>query len=300
MKVQNSISNLTSKNVSCMVRFAKIKEFANYLITLSNTDASIVKETHEATDQTPALTDYRYIGANPNNYVCLESSGSCTEDNLYRIIGVIPTQTTATGSYENRVKLIKATTYTSAKWHAGSDAMSIWSQSTINKTVLNKTYWNSISSYQQYIGDAKWYLGRINASVDTSETSYTKERSNTESKYISFIGKIGLINVSDFGFSTSGGTTTRKTCLQLKLNADWKTQVNCPNNAWLTNGKLYWTIAGNAQASKNAIRISQKGYLSNRITNAESNSVFPVFYLLANVRYSSGTGTTSNPYRIIL
>ena len=43
---------------------------------------------------------YRYAGANPNNYVCFGSdTTTCSEDNLYRIIGV----------FDNQVKLIKAT-----------------------------------------------------------------------------------------------------------------------------------------------------------------------------------------------
>ena len=37
--------------------------------------------THEATEQLKATTDYRYIGANPNNYVKFN-------DELWRIIGV--------------------------------------------------------------------------------------------------------------------------------------------------------------------------------------------------------------------
>ena len=80
---------------------------------MNKNDASIEEITHEATEQTPALTDYRYTGKDPNNYVYFGCEGTeCTEDNLYRIIGVIPTQSTVDGEFENRVKLIKADYYT--------------------------------------------------------------------------------------------------------------------------------------------------------------------------------------------
>ena len=81
---------------------------ADKIKDLSKTDESIVEIVHEATAQTPALTDYRYVGKNPNNYVYFGCEENCMEDNLYRMIGVIPTQSSENGEYENRVKLIKA------------------------------------------------------------------------------------------------------------------------------------------------------------------------------------------------
>ena len=55
--------------------------------------------THEATEQTTALTDYRYIGADPNNYVKFN-------DELWRIIGVFDTDD-GTGKVEKRLKIIR-------------------------------------------------------------------------------------------------------------------------------------------------------------------------------------------------
>ena len=55
----------------------------------------------------PDSTDYRYYGANPNNYVSLDFKGSttCPDKHLYRIIGSIYDE--LEGS--NRLKVIKAT-----------------------------------------------------------------------------------------------------------------------------------------------------------------------------------------------
>ena len=54
---------------------------------------------HEATEQLSATTDYRYIGANPNNYVKFN-------DELWRIIGVFDTDD-GTGKLEKRLKIIR-------------------------------------------------------------------------------------------------------------------------------------------------------------------------------------------------
>ena len=54
---------------------------------------------HEATEQTEALTDYRYIGSDPNNYVRFNNE-------LWRIIGVF-TVDDGTGAKEERLKLIR-------------------------------------------------------------------------------------------------------------------------------------------------------------------------------------------------
>ena len=58
----------------------------------------------------PAVTDYRYYGPNPNNYICLDMEGqsTCPDKHLYRIIGSIYEEKEDT----NRLKLIKATPLT--------------------------------------------------------------------------------------------------------------------------------------------------------------------------------------------
>ena len=51
-------------------------------------------------------TDYRYYGASPNNYVCLDNStGTCEDRHLYRIIGSIYEENSGT----NILKVIKST-----------------------------------------------------------------------------------------------------------------------------------------------------------------------------------------------
>ena len=63
---------------------------------------------HSETYQTEALTDYRYIGNNPNNYVIFN-------DEVWRIIGVFPV-VNAKGETENRIKIVRNDYIGSYSW----------------------------------------------------------------------------------------------------------------------------------------------------------------------------------------
>ncbi len=119
---------------------------------------------------------YRYSGANPNNYVCLDgkttkgncqnNDGSDGNDNLYRIIGLFKN---AENNYE--IKLIKATLATTTElgdegtcqesedasfetgcyWNSSlgtnenDNDVNMWSESNLNKIILNAFYYKYIT-----------------------------------------------------------------------------------------------------------------------------------------------------------
>ena len=87
-------------------------------ITVTNyTDGNIHEMytfSHEATEQTPALTDYRYIGNDPYNYIYFncdsldnQTSETCE---IWRIIGVFEVDD-GTRNYETRIKLVRGSTF---------------------------------------------------------------------------------------------------------------------------------------------------------------------------------------------
>ena len=311
-----------------------IWNFSDYLIDLSKSeDRGIEKIDHEATEQTPALTDYRYTGSNPNNYVYFGCEGdTCTEDHLYRIIGVIPTQSSENGTYENRVKLIKANYYIENEsgylkenlpdkvyapggqgyyWNRKKEDEpnqilnnhDKWEESTLQKEVLNKIYWNSLENYQSYIEQAKWYLGAsswYDREIYISEQFYQNERSNTQGKSkgtISYIAPVGLMYPSDYGFSID--------------KSFWKQSIysnaeNYKNLSWLytlKNGEGELLISVESSYSDDYTRAWQINFsgsiLGAMIGNYENIlGIRPTFYLKADVLYSSGDGTRENPYRV--
>ena len=294
--------NNTNK-IKCVIDFEVT--LSNYIIAKAKYDESIEKQTHDATDQTgsDATTDYRYIGATPNNYVCLENDGECSDDELYRIIGVIPTQKDAEGAYENRVKLIKNTSYGEYIWTGSTDNQSNdWTKSTLNKETLNQTYWEKISDYHQYIDPAKWYLGG-GVWTGTVTDYYKNERS-----YENIIANVALLYASDYSYATSGGSDgkSRDDCLN-QQSIQWKNEYySCNENDWLhSSTESKWTLDRSGTTAAYVVfnqNISQIGGLNgfNVYENGQNTQVYPTIYLKGEVKYRSGTGEKTNPYKVTI
>lgn len=99
--------------------------------------------------------------------------------------------------------------------------------------------------------------------------------------------------VSDYGFAAS--------------NNYWTTAMSSYNNAvaanWMYIGSAGWTISRASDSSNRAFGVYSMGsgagiVIGNGVT--PTLYVNPTFYLNSNVLYSSGTGTSSNPFRIVV
>ena len=121
--------------------------------------SAISAESSATGSEIPAVNDYRYYGANPNNYICLGTvnNGSCESERLYRIIGSIYEEL----EHTNRLKIIKATALTD-----GTTRMFSWDNS--EKTSKNclwspptkDKYSNSLtngSSIMQLLNSGAWW-----------------------------------------------------------------------------------------------------------------------------------------------
>lgn len=309
--------NFISKIVVTAKQSHKVR-LVDYIMSDNETE----EFTHEATSQTPALTDYRYTGANPHNYVCFGSEEeTCPEENLYRIIGVIPTQEEVGKDkpYENRVKLVKATPYeenesglyTAIGYAVNTAQNNDWTTASLNTEVLNRVYWNSLGEYQDYIASSVWYLGAITFSQNTRReytvhNYYHLERGSItayQGKEISYIANIGLMYISDWGYSIN--------------KKHWErfmpeNQNILKEDSWLLlhgeklEGRYFeWTIVPTKDRSHGTIDIGDIFLLENNgninYTNAnraENVGTRPTFYLKSKVLYESGNGTKANPFRI--
>ena len=104
---------------------------------------------------------------------------------------------------------------------------------------------------------------------------------------------------SDYGYATSGGSTTdRATCLNKNLYNWGSSKVSdCKNNDWLFNSNYQWTISPRADSSSvyRVFSVASGGYVSNNYV-CGGFGVRPVGYLLPSVKISSGTGSESDPF----
>ena len=271
---------------------------------------------------------YRYAGANPNNYVCFGSdTTTCSEDNLYRIIG----------AFDNQVKLIKATiaksnllgtdgaynSDTSYQWSSLTSCPSStaynsnngiyqlankntiaaadfagcneWHYSDLNKTNLNTNFVNNIGSiWADKIATTTWKVGGgsvSNIAKSVPKTAYQYEVGSNASR-TTYEAKIGLMYVSDYYYGASASAWTLVGYDSSVKTNDYRkvTSIN-----WLYLGSAEWTISRieNESYPFDAFTINSGHEYYERVIS--SIGVRPTFNLLSSTTYVSGSGTMSDP-----
>ena len=153
------------------------------------------------------------------------------------------------------------------------------------------------------IDNAVWNLGGtadyINSSNGFASHFYDNERGDTvyTGRPTTWTGQIGLMYPSDYGFSTSGGSTTnRSSCLATVLYG-WSDAEDCYTNSWLYDSSTtQWTLTHVASDSENVFGVYNSGYVLASMIAYDSNAVRPTLYLSPTVEIASGIGTSTDPY----
>ena len=274
----------------------------------------------------------RYAGADPNNYICLDSNkdGTCSSSSLlFRIIGLFEEEyssdgTTSAGT-KKLLKILDTNNYggtSGKKWN--SEVENNWSTASL-KTELNGTYLtvllgtsNVNSKLSVGITITKWHLGGgygdNNYGVMTAQKWYEVERppystsGNAQNIYSGnpeyVYEKIGLMYPSDYGYATTGENTTNKSSCRTLTLGNWG---DCGKNNWIFNSgisnKSEWVISP-FYSSITAMRINIGGSLGAGGTLDDwvvvyEYSVRPTFYLDSSIlKIVGGTGTSTDPYHI--
>ena len=236
------------------------------------------------------ITEYRYRGASPKNYVTFNNE-------TWRIIGVFPVDD-GNGNIENRIKIIKDQSIGERYWDEDTDYSNNWARPATLNTELNTTYLNSLDSIaQSMIGNTKYYLGGYNNSIKIQkDVMYQYERKINGSTYYNgsnsnnFIGKVALMYASDYGYAASDE------CIQ-----NLYSYAICKNNNWLYNIKdNEWILPQDTSNSSSAFYVSSGGgvYRSDFYVIADQFAVRPVLYLTSSAKITGGSGTSSNPYKL--
>ena len=272
----------------------------------------------------------RYMGADPNNYVWFNNE-------LWRIIGVFDVASTYGGPTEKRLKIIRDEPIGKYSWDnkasgtGSSDSQygsNDWTDSALMEVLNNGAYWNRTSGNcpsgmngattscdfsssglteeaKALIGDAVWNLGGT-ASYDSASNGlpshfYGYERGATvySGRPTYWVGKIGLMYPSDYGYATSGGTTTnRESCLAKEM-ISWNGYSDCINNDYLYNSSPYqWTLTPYSGRPDRVFYVSPSGYLLLYGLARGTLSASPVLYLNSTVEITGGEGTSENPFTL--
>ena len=248
--------------------------------------------------------EYRYRGKDPKNYVKFNNE-------VWRIIGIFPTDD-GTGKIENRIKLIRNESIEKDFWNSGSDVNN-WAESALQKK-LNSTYLTGLSGEAKLmIDNAKYYLGGYNDYHISSIEMYNYERKVGGSEYYytygtyinpaNWIGKIGLMYVSDYGYATEN---CESKALASGVSYSDTTLQKCNDTNWLYNLKTgEWLLTPYSKSNAKVYKLFEEGYIQEYYTKYNSSyynsqAVRPVLYLKSNVKITGGTGTNANPYTLSL
>ncbi len=314
-----------SWNTNITIAEEKPGPIAQELIKTSNNNPTnyssgdihqMYKFSHEATSQTGALDDYRYIGNDPYNYVyfnCTDESNTSTCE-IWRIIGVFtvgrPDPDNAGETItEQRIKLIRGKSLSSSVIWADGDYNN-WNVSNM-KNYLNTTYYNSLKdSAKSKIDTSRYYIGQIDSNTITSSDYYNAERGNNVLSGFptNWDGKIGLMYASDYIFTFGYGV--QNTCFN-NIGVCYNTGGGTgePRTSWIYNSDIRdgQSNVSNYTYTITTGLISDFAYsidLSGNLFSARTGyfigefATRPVVYLNADVKLKSGTGTSTDPYTL--
>ena len=286
---------------------------------------------YTASDGTTKYHDYRYIGANVNNYVKFNND-------LYRIIGVFDENSHGvTGKY--LVKLIAANPIGGYSWGAynSSNTSGTYSSSANDWTgksktskanlniLLNEYFYNKTNTSSTYGSCSNWtYYNNNNDyrtndcsdivgfGIDSKLTSYIEDATwylygsgSNQSKQNWYLCERGDNSCTPSGPSTGDTSVTSKVGLMYLSDylyasgyyagTDTTTQSTqyFGNKNWLYKG-YEWTLTSYASDAY------EVWFVTNGDANySSSDSPFgsrPAFYLKSDIKISGGFGTYNNPY----
>ena len=239
-----------------------------------------------------SVTEYRYRGANPKNYVTFNNE-------IWRIIGVFPTED-ENGNIENRIKLIRNESIGKNSWD--TNGYNNWARPATLNTYLNGDYYNTLTSEaQSMIGNAKYYLGGYSGGSPTIIQMYSYERKIGGSDYYystnpnSWVGKLALMYASDYGYASAN-------CENKQLHSgDSSYDINaCNTTNWLYNLKVMEWLLPQRNLDSSVYCLYSSGhinyYSTYGIVGPNQNNVRPVLYLKTAIKIIEGSGTSANPY----
>ena len=226
-------------------------------------------------------TDYLKSGYTIDNNIVKDSNGQAIYQNM--------------GSYYNGTSGCKpAAVASGADFTCTSiDFTSTGLKNDLTRNAIESVVWNlgGTANYQSSSnGLASHFYG-----YERGTTVYSGHATN-------WTGKIGLMYPSDYGYATSGGSTTdRATCLAKEMyNWDGSDVSDCKTNDYLYKSSYYqWTLAPGSSSAYFVFRVGSTGYVYGNFANIDDDSVRPAVFLKSNISITDvGIGTAESPFQL--
>ena len=208
--------------------------------------------------------------------------------------------------------------------YEGADLMRLLNPGYESESINNSLYWNKKSGTcyagfrnattscnfsnsglteeaRSMIGDAKWYTVAAEVSITTQE-SYNQERKGTTFQFTSdgvtrttsWVGKVGLMYPSDYGYASSGCYNDK--LLYSQTESDYSNNT-CMSTNWLYNNDNQWILS---PVPRNAAYVRD---ITHSVSSRDAYGdlpIHPVTYLTPNVKIVGGDGSLENMYELEL
>ena len=172
-------------------------------------------------------------------------------------------------------------------------------------STYNLTNYSHTVNYKMYLGTSSSYSSLTSSAWFEAERGSTPgvTAKNNYNSSTSFIGSVGLIYPSDYGYAVLASD-----CPRTKETNSYHNLAACHNNNWLYQGDgIYqWLLSPSSSYANGAYYVDYRGLTQNDVLSATDDvphftgvqnlfPTIPVMALSADV-YVSGTGTQSDPY----
>ena len=330
------VEDVIDGNFNCNIYFKEVGDIATKIIKekYNNGSNEIIGIEQPSTEQTSALTEYRYSGGEVNNYVLFN-------DELWRIIGVFSVDD-GTGNYEERIKLIREENIGSFSWdtseadindgwgvnewggsdsYNGADVMRLLNPGYESESVNNSLYWNSESGSCYYtlysvdtyiipcnftntglksvaknmIDNVLWYTGPVDNDILSSEI-YISERKSTAPEKEDNIPRTTSWIGSVGLIYLSDYIYASKDCYETIIPQSYN-EEQCTSSNWLYATGYHWTISPHIDTYTRTMYISTTGSVGRNIAYYH-DYVRPSVYLKPDVKITRGDGSENNPYKL--
>ena len=328
LHVKNTLGQTSSKvftaNATGEKATTKIVNLAE-----TNTNELRVDEHGVTDNRDFATKEYRYYGETPKNYVWFNNElwriiGAMDVDD-----GSAGTDTTGTVEKRLKIIRNKSLGKLQWDFSEENDGHGVneWSQSDLMNLLNSGAYYNRTkgtcytgygsssecdftstglrSEAKAMIGNAKWYLGAHTETALTSQLLYTHERgtytgksacssttggcSDTIERKKTWVGEVGLMYPSDYGYSAMSS------CVYTNIN-EYKN--SCNDTSWLDNsGVDQWTITPRAFSNSASMLyyLAYDGVFATIYADYPVEAT-PVVYLNENVKILDGDGSEDKPF----
>ena len=242
---------------------------------------------------------YRYEGSDPSNYIYMTNKSTNTKE-LWRIIGVF-------NDGENGEEVIRVRRHYEQNSYPemayDSNDTNHWPKTTMYNA-LSSIY--KLANYSHTV-NFKMYLGTASSTNSfTALEWYTAERGNVPGKTsassysnsVIFIGSVGLMYPSDYGYGVLASDCARTIELY-----NYDGTETCYSNNWLFLGKNYHRLMSpDASVSSLVFYTASDGYVGSKgmdMFNVEEDGPYSPVMALSKTVLVNGSGTKTEPYEII-